>query len=127
MGAGTIIGIIVLILVVLTVFYLLSTLSLNSLTSSAVRNAGAITNPTVIVSGTVTTQGIGTHPVSVTFGSSTTSVGSNGYYSISLQNDNSYPVTVAWSGPGGVGSGTCTYGTLDLQSNAASYSYAVSC
>jgi hypothetical protein len=124
---GAIIGFFFIIFLIIGAFVLLGSGMLNHILTSSVNNAQTIAVPTVVVSGTITTQGAGTHPVSVSFGSSTVTVGSKGQYSVSLSNDNSYQITVDWASIGGVDSGTCNGGTLNLQSTSSTYSYDVSC
>jgi hypothetical protein len=60
---------------------------------------------TIIVSGTASTTGPGTHPVAIMFidqgsgGRITNEVDSNGYYSVQLPNgDHTYNVQIAWEG-----------------------------
>lgn len=114
-------------IIVLGAFYFLGSGVLNHFTSSAIQNAGTIAIPTVTVSGIITTQGAGTHPTSITFGSSTVTTDSNGRYSINLQNNNVYQIQVAWSSIGGFTSGTCNAGSLNLQSQSSALMYNVTC
>ena len=122
-GGGGIIGVIILIVIVLAVLYLLSTGALNSLVSGAVAHSGGLTNPTVVVSGYVKTSPL-TSPSSITFGSSTVTV-NNGYYTVSLQNDQYYAISVSYSSL--TGTQSCNAGSLDLQASSSNYNYNVSC
>jgi hypothetical protein len=81
-----------------------------------------VNNPpsTVTVSGSVSTVGAGTSPYKIEFDDVSTGVGtstlvSSGSYSISLTNLRTYDVIVYWTGALG-SSGTCSGGTLSLQS-----------
>lgn len=84
----------------------------------------SVVNPptTVTVTGTVSTAGTGTHPVKIEFvntstGISYSAVPSSGSYTITLSNLQTYNVLIDWNGAFG-SSGTCSAGTLDLQSSA---------
>ncbi len=120
---GAIIGVIMLITVIFVILYLLSSGILNSLFSGAISHSVGLTNPMVTVYGYAKTS-IGTSPISVTFGSSTTSV-NNGYYSVSLQNSQQYSIIIAYSSL--VGTETCDAGILNLQSSSSNLYYNVSC
>jgi hypothetical protein len=90
-----------------------------------------ISYPNVTVSGNVQTIGAGTTPNRVDFHSDTgqnfsASVSSN-VFSISLPNQHSYTATVAWNALGGLSSGTCKGGTLNLNLNAGATTYNISC
>lgn len=72
----------------------------------------------IIVSGTASTVGAGTHPVGIIFtdqgsgGRVTDDVNSNGYYSVELPNGNhSYKVQLAWEGFAGA-TGICEASAL---------------
>jgi hypothetical protein len=82
---------------------------------------------TVTVSGSVSTVGAGTSPYQIQFVDYATGVGyttavTSGSYSISLTNLRTYNVVVYWTGALG-SSGSCSGGTLDLQSSTT-YWYA---
>jgi hypothetical protein len=86
---------------------------------------------TVTVSGSVSTVGAGTSPYKIEFDDIGTSVGysttvSSGAYSISLTNLKTYNVVVYWTGILG-SSGTCSGGTLNLQSSSGIWNTSYSC
>lgn len=93
--------------------------------------APLILNPTVNVSGFVTTSGFTSSPNHVTFVSagkpSTAPTGRNGAYSIQLSNGNIYNITVQWSAAGGLASGNCSGGSLNLHASGQRITYNVSC
>lgn len=84
----------------------------------------------VIVSGSVSTVGAGTHPVKIEFVASTgvsySAVPSSGSYTITLPNFQTYNVLIDWNGALG-SSGTCSAGTLSLKSYADTWSANYSC
>ena len=112
------------VILVLGILYFLSNGTLGSLFSGAVTHSTAITNPVVSVSGYAKTN-LGTSPISINFGSSTTSVSSNGYYSISLNNDQTYSISITYSGV--TGNSNCNAGTLSLQTSSSSLFYNATC
>ena len=114
----------ILIGVVLIVIVLLGTGIINTLFSSAVSHSGGLANPTVVVSGYAKTN-IGTFPTSITFGSSTVTVSSNGYYSVSLDNDQAYPISIAYSSV--TGNSNCNAGDLNLQAPSSNLFYNATC
>ncbi|MGA2198821.1 MAG: hypothetical protein ABSG45_02675 [Nitrososphaerales archaeon] len=76
----------------------------------------------VTVSGRVCTNGTGTNPKAVIFtnengGQAYDTAVFNGQYSASLPNQQSYTVTIEWSGPSGA-NGTCNAGTFSLGQGA---------
>ena len=89
-----------------------------------------ISYPQVQVSGAITTEGAGTHPIRVDFTSPSEQVYSSqvndGKYSITLPNNQDYSVTVTWSGLTG-NTGTCNGGALNLNVNANAYTFNTSC
>jgi hypothetical protein len=89
-----------------------------------------LTYPNVLVSGTVSTLGIGTHPIRIDFASPSGQVYSaqvnNGQYSISLPNNQDYSVTVTGAGALGY-TGSCSGGSLNLNVLASSDSFSTSC
>lgn len=117
-------GLFLALIFVLVVLYLLSSGIFGSLFSGAVTHSVAITNPVVLVSGYAKTN-LGTTPISITFGSSTTSVSSNGYYSVSLNNDQTYPISIAYSSL--TGNSNCNAGSLNLQTSSSSLFYNATC
>ena len=82
------------------------------------------------VSGTVITNGIGTHATRIDFSASSgiliSAQVNNGSYSASLQNGQDYKVTVDWSGLLG-STGSCNGGGLNLNVLAFSDTYNTNC
>jgi hypothetical protein len=91
---------------------------------------GGIAYHNVAVSGSISTVGVGTTPIRVDFtspnGVTTSATVTNGYYSVTLTNNQDYTVTVDWSGLIG-SSGSCNGGSLNLNANSGSYSYSTTC
>ena len=118
------IGIAVLVIIVLILFAYLVYPQLVSRTP-------AVAYPNVTVSGGVTTVGVGTSPISITFrsdnGQSSTATVNNGLYSISLPNGHDYNLTVSYKAAAGLTTSTCNAGSLNLNVQASSYSYSMSC
>jgi hypothetical protein len=90
-----------------------TTTPINAYSVTITATNGAVTRSTsytisvlsakVYVSGTVTTTGTGTNPTQIQFVDKQTGVTytddiSNNYYSVSLENEHSYAVTVSWEG-----------------------------
>ena len=93
--------------------------------------APLILNPTVNVSGFVTTSGFTSSPDHITFVSagrpSTAATGRNGAYDIQLSNAKIYNITVQWTAAGGLASGNCSGGSLNLHASGQRITYNVSC
>ena len=89
------------------------------------------TTPLINVSGSVRVTGFTAVPDHVTFvggGSpNTAAISRDGSYSIMLDNGHVYNITVAWTAVGGLDSGNCTGGSLNLHSSIAKLTYNVSC
>jgi hypothetical protein len=88
--------------------------------------------PYVTVSGSVSTEGYSTAPLSVDFTSETGSVNSatvseDGNYSITLANQHSYSTTVHWSAALGLAGGTCDAGKLDIYTSSPLMNRNLSC
>ena len=80
----------------------------------------------ITVSGRVSTNDAGTNPKAVVFtnensGQAYDTAVFNGQYSVSLPNQQSYTVTIEWSGPTGA-NGTCNAGTVSLGQGAGASS-----
>jgi hypothetical protein len=96
------------------------------MSSTGTFNIQVIDPPTTVtVSGSVSTVGAGTSPYKIEFDDIGTVVGYSttvisGSYSISLTNLRTYNVVVFWRGALG-SSGTCSGGTLDLQSSTINW------
>lgn len=92
--------------------------------------AGGIAYHNVTVTGTISTVGVGTNPIRVDFtnpnGVVSSATVTNGYYSLTLVNNQDYTVTVDWSGLLGA-TGSCNGGSLNLSVNSGSYTYNTSC
>ena len=91
---------------------------------------GGVAYHNVSVTGSISTVGLDTHPIRVDFtnpnGVVSSATVTNGYYSITLTNNQDYTVTVDWSGLLGA-TGSCNGGSLNLNANSGSYSYSTSC
>lgn len=88
--------------------------------------------PYVTVSGSVSTEGYSTSPLSVDFTSETGSINSatvseDGNYSITLANQHSYSTTVHWSAALGLTGGTCDAGKLDIYTSSPLMNRNLSC
>ncbi len=87
--------------------------------------------PYVTIDGGVTTTGMGTKPVFVDFisdtGTTTSATASGTSYSITLENQHSYSMTVHYSSGFGLSSGTCNAGTLSVYSSSSEMSENISC
>ncbi|MDE1827636.1 MAG: hypothetical protein KGH65_00535 [Candidatus Micrarchaeota archaeon] len=83
-----------------------------------------------IVTGTIKTIGFSTYPLAASFASPsgtyfTTVV--NGRYAISLLAGHSYNMVVSYKSLAGLGSGTCSAGTLSLPLNGTIITYNATC
>lgn len=90
-----------------------------------------IINPQVNVSGNVRVIGFTAVPSHVTFTSqgtpSTVAVSNGDSYDILLQNSQIYNISVQWVAAGGLASGNCTGGSLNLHTGAKQLTYNISC
>ena len=84
-------------------------------------------NPQVAVFGTVTTNGIGTTPQSISFNGQSAVVDANGHYVISLPDNSTFNVAVSWTLLGGLYTGSCNSGKLLLFTPSDSYIYNAAC
>ena len=94
-----------------------------------VAKSNPLTNPSILVSGTVTTSPL-TTPASVIFsgsGRSYTAGVSNGAYSINLPGGISYQVTVVYSAAISSGSNNCNAGAVFIATAPSPYTYNPSC
>jgi len=88
--------------------------------------------PFVTVSGTASTIGPATKPVSIDFTSdagsiTSTNVNEDGTYSIVLANQHTYSVTVRYSAGYGLTSGTCNAELLSVYTSSSSMDRNISC
>jgi hypothetical protein len=88
--------------------------------------------PFVTVSGTVTTTGPATAPLSIDFKSDKGAINSatvkeDGTYSIILANQHSYSTTVHYSAGYGITSGACDAGKIDIYTSSMSMDRNLSC
>jgi hypothetical protein len=90
---------------------------------TSVTTTTVVTTPTVpkqvTVSGTFSTNGVGTTPVAIHFISSASGISypgqtSGNSYTVVLPNPDTYTVKIDGSNFGGIGGGTCTAGNLPL-------------
>lgn len=91
----------------------------------------SITQEKIMVSGLVTTVGVGTSPLRIDFEKNTgdrisATVDSNNRYSINLDAPESYKVIVTYSASGVV-SATCDGGTLPLDTSSKNITYDIKC
>jgi hypothetical protein len=87
--------------------------------------------PNVTVSGSVRTIGSGTSPFRVDFASNTgqnyTATVQSNSYQLSLPNGNTYSTTVHWMALGGLSTGLCNGGTLNLNVNSGTTTFNITC
>jgi hypothetical protein len=90
-----------------------------------------LATPAVNVSGNVKVTGFTAVPANVTFAgggsSSTAHAGVDGSYYIMLRNWRIYNITASWTAAGGLVTGNCSAGSLNLHSSNATFSYNISC
>lgn len=99
---------------------------------STVPQIAQVVIPYVTVSGSVSTEGYSTAPLSVDFTSESGSVNSatvseDGNYSITLANQHSYSTTIHWTAALGLTGGTCDAGKLDIYTSSPLMNRNLSC